>query len=88
MLDDIDRYRVLFLTVPTQKFLSTRKKQSIRTVPTQKFLSIGKKTKYPNCSHPKISKYKKKNKVSELFPPKNVLSVERAMGGYFEGRRV
>jgi len=47
-----------------------------------------KKTKYPNCSHPKISKYKKKNKVSELFPPKNVLSVERAMGGYFEGRRV
>ena len=41
-----------------------------------------------NCSHPKISKYKKKNKVSELFPPKNVLSVERAMGGYFEGRRV
>ena len=30
----------------------------------------------------------KKNKVSQLFPPKNVLSVERAMGGYFEGRRV
>ena len=24
-----------------------------------------------NCSHPKNSKYKKKNKVSELFPPKN-----------------
>ncbi len=26
-------YRVVFLTVPTQKFLSTRKNQSIRTVP-------------------------------------------------------
>ena len=36
-------YRVLFLTVPTQKFLSIRKKQSIRTVPTQKFLSTRKK---------------------------------------------
>ena len=29
-------YRVVFLTVPTQNFLSTRKKQSIQTVPTQK----------------------------------------------------
>ena len=36
-------YRVVFLTVPTQNFLSTRKKQSIRTVPTQKFLSTRKK---------------------------------------------
>ena len=26
-------YRVVFLTVPTQKFLSIRKNQSIRTVP-------------------------------------------------------
>ena len=32
-----------FLTAPTQKFLSIRKKQSIRTVPTQKFLSTRKK---------------------------------------------
>ena len=32
-----------FLTVPTQNFLSTRKKQSIRTVPIQKFLSTRKK---------------------------------------------
>ena len=36
-------YRVVFLTVPTQNFLSTRKKQSIRTGPTQNFLSKRKK---------------------------------------------
>ena len=44
-------YRVVFLTVPTQNFLSTRKKQSIRTVPTQKFLSVEKSRYCQGISH-------------------------------------
>ena len=57
-------YRVLFLTVPTQKFLSVSSKLRPKKLEYQncshpKKNKERKKLKYPNCSHPKKTKKEK-----------------------------
>ena len=50
LMIDVCKYRLFFLVVPIQKFLSTTTKTKYQNCPNLKKLSRYKKTKYRNCS--------------------------------------